>query len=135
MSSQESESESSPTPYYGSFNSGGQYGAKSSSSDEDASSDNDSEQHRKQLADISRKHAGDHGPPPSSKRAKLGDSMPTYSVYYSEQSRKMMDLMNFDKSKGLGKSGQGRRDIVQIAPQKGRRGLGKSDLFALVFFF
>lgn len=124
MSSQDSESESSPTPYYGSFNSGSQYDAKSSSSDEDASSDNDSEQPDKRRASF-----GDNDPHP--KKAKFGDSMPTYSAagsdnaIYSEQSRRMMDRMNYDKNKGLGKSGQGRLDIVEIAPQKGRRGLGK----------
>ncbi|XP_058468089.1 cap-specific mRNA (nucleoside-2'-O-)-methyltransferase 1 [Malaya genurostris] len=46
------------------------------------------------------------------------------SIVYSEQSMRMMDKMKYDKSRGLGRSGQGRTDIVQIVAQKGRRGLG-----------
>ena len=32
--------------------------------------------------------------------------------------------MGFEKGKGLGRHGQGRRDIIEASKQKGRRGLG-----------
>lgn len=127
MSSQDSESESSPTPYYGSFNSGSQYDdPKSSSSEDEGSSDDESVQNYGKRPCF----GADHGS--VAKKARFGDNMPSFSesvpsdsnALYSEQSRRIMDRMNYDKSKGLGKSGQGRRDIVEIAPQKGRRGLG-----------
>ncbi|XP_053685471.1 cap-specific mRNA (nucleoside-2'-O-)-methyltransferase 1 [Sabethes cyaneus] len=51
------------------------------------------------------------------------EASPSSSIY-SAQSMRMMNMMNFDKKKGLGKSGQGRTDIVQISSQKGRRGFG-----------
>ncbi|XP_055605255.1 cap-specific mRNA (nucleoside-2'-O-)-methyltransferase 1 [Uranotaenia lowii] len=55
------------------------------------------------------------------KRLKLSDNMPGM---YSEQSRRMMEKMNFDKTKGLGKSSQGVLEPVTITTQKGRKGLG-----------
>lgn len=136
MSSQESESESSPTRFYSGFNSGSQYDdpSKSSSSEDegdDPSSDNDSvQQHQGKKRTSS---FGTEQDPFVVKKARFGDPRPSYSAdtasdsnaLYSAQSRRMMDMMNYDKSKGLGKSGQGRLDIVEIAQQKGRRGLGK----------
>ncbi|XP_058814551.1 cap-specific mRNA (nucleoside-2'-O-)-methyltransferase 1 isoform X3 [Topomyia yanbarensis] len=64
---------------------------------------------------------------------KSGSSCVEYlcnSIVYSEQSMRMMDMMNYDKTRGLGKMGQGRTDIVQIISQKGRRGLATSQNFA-----
>nr|XP_029712309.1 LOW QUALITY PROTEIN: cap-specific mRNA (nucleoside-2'-O-)-methyltransferase 1 [Aedes albopictus] len=134
MSSQESESESSPTRFYSGFNSGSQYDdpSKSSSSEDegdDPSSDNDSVQQHQGKRTSS---FGTEQDPFVVKKARFGDPRPSYSAdtasnsnaLYSAQSRRMMDMMNYDKSKGLGKSGQGRLDIVEIAQQKGRRGLG-----------
>ncbi|XP_062536392.1 cap-specific mRNA (nucleoside-2'-O-)-methyltransferase 1 isoform X2 [Armigeres subalbatus] len=132
MSSQDSESESSSTPLYDKFNSGSQYDDPKSSSSEDegdASSDNDSEQQQNQGKRSSGSFSTDNGQ--YSKRAKIMNST-SYSIgtasdsnpLYSAQSQRMMNRMNYDKNKGLGKSGQGRLDIIEIAPQKGRRGLG-----------
>ncbi|CAG9797812.1 unnamed protein product [Chironomus riparius] len=43
---------------------------------------------------------------------------------YSGKSLKMMEKMGFIKNSGLGKSGQGRIELIDAAQQKGRRGLG-----------
>ncbi|XP_038104568.1 cap-specific mRNA (nucleoside-2'-O-)-methyltransferase 1 [Culex quinquefasciatus] len=53
-----------------------------------------------------------------------GTSAATAAPYYSDMTRRMMEKMNYDASKGLGKRGQGRVDIVPVSQQKGRRGLG-----------
>nr|KAF6371062.1 UBA domain containing 2 [Myotis myotis] len=46
-----------------------------------------------------------------------------YSMYNSV-SQKLMAKMGFREGEGLGKYGQGRKDIVEASNQKGRRGLG-----------
>lgn len=46
-----------------------------------------------------------------------------YSMYNSV-SQKLMAKMGFREGEGLGKYGQGRKDIVEASNQKGRRGFG-----------
>ncbi|MFT7813046.1 cap-specific mRNA (nucleoside-2'-O-)-methyltransferase 1 [Arapaima gigas] len=43
---------------------------------------------------------------------------------YNSVSQKLMAKMGFREGEGLGKFGQGRRDIVEASTQRGRRGLG-----------
>jgi len=49
---------------------------------------------------------------------------PNFNNIYSGTSLKMMEKMGYKKDSGLGKSGQGRIELINAAEHKGRRGLG-----------
>uniref|UniRef100_A0AAY4B3L1 Cap-specific mRNA (nucleoside-2'-O-)-methyltransferase 1 n=1 Tax=Denticeps clupeoides TaxID=299321 RepID=A0AAY4B3L1_9TELE len=57
-------------------------------------------------------------PPPASQSSSSNFSM------YNSVSQKLMAKMGFRVGEGLGKFGQGRKDIVEASTQRGRRGLG-----------
>lgn len=59
--------------------------------------------------------------PPDSKTPTSGSSF----GQFSEKSVRMMQQMGYKAGTGLGKSGQGRIDLIETSSQKGRSGLGK----------
>uniref|UniRef100_A0A3Q2YYN6 Cap-specific mRNA (nucleoside-2'-O-)-methyltransferase 1 n=1 Tax=Hippocampus comes TaxID=109280 RepID=A0A3Q2YYN6_HIPCM len=64
--------------------------------------------------------------PSISVHAKDADSPPQGSKFsmYNSVSQKLMAKMGFREGEGLGKFGQGRKEIVEASTQRGRRGLG-----------
>ncbi|KAM9778051.1 cap-specific mRNA (nucleoside-2'-O-)-methyltransferase 1 isoform X2 [Syngnathus typhle] len=59
-------------------------------------------------------HAGDADSPPQDSKFSM----------YNSVSQKLMAKMGFRQGEGLGKFGQGRKEIVEVSNQRGRRGLG-----------
>ncbi|XP_041107011.1 cap-specific mRNA (nucleoside-2'-O-)-methyltransferase 1-like [Polyodon spathula] len=85
----------------------------SSSSD----SGSDSEEHRPVFGDpLQSQHA-------SQPESTLEGSSNRYAMFNSV-SQKLMAKMGFREGEGLGKFGQGRKEIVEASTQRGRRGLG-----------
>ncbi|XP_076874850.1 cap-specific mRNA (nucleoside-2'-O-)-methyltransferase 1 [Brachyhypopomus gauderio] len=76
--------------------------------------------------------AEDHRPsfsrPSVSPNAQSSDAHQSSSNFsmYNSVSQKLMAKMGFKEGEGLGKFGQGRKDIVEASTQRGRRGLGLS---------
>uniref|UniRef100_A0A4W4EKN8 Cap-specific mRNA (nucleoside-2'-O-)-methyltransferase 1 n=1 Tax=Electrophorus electricus TaxID=8005 RepID=A0A4W4EKN8_ELEEL len=76
--------------------------------------------------------AEDHRPsfsrPPVSHNTQSSDAPQSSSRFsmYNIVSQKLMAKMGFKEGEGLGKFGQGRKDIVEASTQRGRRGLGLS---------
>ncbi|CAH2256276.1 cap-specific mRNA (nucleoside-2 -O-)-methyltransferase 1, partial [Pelobates cultripes] len=54
----------------------------------------------------------------------LGAGTSTNYAMYNSVSQKLMAKMGFREGEGLGKFGQGRKEIVETSNQRGRRGLG-----------
>ncbi|XP_055629042.1 cap-specific mRNA (nucleoside-2'-O-)-methyltransferase 1 [Toxorhynchites rutilus septentrionalis] len=122
MSSSESESEQSTQSYgFESFNKDMHSNETKSSSDEDQSSENENDFQSKPKKLCTENVT--KGP-----KTFLSPAKTDSNAYFSEQSRRMMEKMNYDRTKGLGKSGQGRLNIVEISTQKGRSGLGYDNL-------
>ncbi|KAK6488700.1 cap-specific mRNA (nucleoside-2'-O-)-methyltransferase 1-like isoform X1 [Huso huso] len=87
----------------------------SSSSSSDSGSD--SEEHRPVFgAPLQSQHA-------SQPESTLEGSSNRFAMYNSV-SQKLMAKMGFREGEGLGKFGQGRKEIVETSTQRGRRGLG-----------
>ncbi|RXN00842.1 Cap-specific mRNA (nucleoside-2'-O-)-methyltransferase 1 [Acipenser ruthenus] len=87
----------------------------SSSSSSDSGSD--SEEHRPVFGDpLQSQHA-------SHSESTLEGSSNRYAMFNSV-SQKLMAKMGFREGEGLGKFGQGRKEIVEASTQRGRRGLG-----------
>ncbi|XP_019624485.1 PREDICTED: LOW QUALITY PROTEIN: cap-specific mRNA (nucleoside-2'-O-)-methyltransferase 1-like [Branchiostoma belcheri] len=66
-------------------------------------------------------------PPPLGTSAAVGPSQsgPAQAApLYNSFAERMMAKMGYRKEEGLGKHGQGRKDIVEASTQRGRRGLG-----------
>ncbi|XP_062871033.1 cap-specific mRNA (nucleoside-2'-O-)-methyltransferase 1 [Trichomycterus rosablanca] len=101
---------------------------------EDASSDEDEESSQRttsQDSSQSESHsdAEDHRPSfsnPAASQNASGNDDPNSSKFsmYNSVSQKLMAKMGFKLGEGLGKFGQGRKDIVEASTQHGRRGLG-----------
>uniref|UniRef100_A0A672MA78 Cap-specific mRNA (nucleoside-2'-O-)-methyltransferase 1 n=1 Tax=Sinocyclocheilus grahami TaxID=75366 RepID=A0A672MA78_SINGR len=69
----------------------------------------------------------DHKPsfsrPSNSQNAEGNEASSKFSMY-NRVSQKLMAKMGFREGEGLGKFGQGRKEIVEASTQRGRRGLG-----------
>ncbi|XP_062406548.1 cap-specific mRNA (nucleoside-2'-O-)-methyltransferase 1 [Sardina pilchardus] len=62
--------------------------------------------------------------PAQSPQADSQESSAGKFAMYNSVSQKLMAKMGFREGEGLGKFGQGRKDIVEASTQRGRRGLG-----------
>ncbi|XP_048034089.1 cap-specific mRNA (nucleoside-2'-O-)-methyltransferase 1 [Megalobrama amblycephala] len=100
--------------------------AREDSSDEDEES---SQRTTSQDSSQSESHSDveDHKPsfsrPSDSQNAEGSDAASNFSMY-NTVSQKLMAKMGFREGEGLGKYGQGRKEIVEASTQRGRRGLG-----------
>ncbi|ROL43149.1 Cap-specific mRNA (nucleoside-2'-O-)-methyltransferase 1 [Anabarilius grahami] len=100
--------------------------AREDSSDEDEES---SQRTTSQDSSQSESHSDveDHKPsfsrPSDSQNAEGSDASSNFSMY-NTVSQKLMAKMGFREGEGLGKYGQGRKEIVEASTQRGRRGLG-----------
>ncbi|XP_051737035.1 cap-specific mRNA (nucleoside-2'-O-)-methyltransferase 1 [Ctenopharyngodon idella] len=100
--------------------------AHEDSSDEDEES---SQRTTSQDSSQSESHSDveDHKPsfsrPSDSQNAEGSDASSNFSMY-NTVSQKLMAKMGFREGEGLGKYGQGRKEIVEASTQRGRRGLG-----------
>ncbi|XP_035670765.1 cap-specific mRNA (nucleoside-2'-O-)-methyltransferase 1-like [Branchiostoma floridae] len=66
-------------------------------------------------------------PPPLGTSAAMGQPKPgpaSAAPLYNSFAERMMAKMGYKKEEGLGKHGQGRKEIVEASTQRGRRGLG-----------
>uniref|UniRef100_A0A4W4EMI5 Cap-specific mRNA (nucleoside-2'-O-)-methyltransferase 1 n=1 Tax=Electrophorus electricus TaxID=8005 RepID=A0A4W4EMI5_ELEEL len=101
------------------------------SSDEDEGSSQRTTSHDSSQSE-SPSDAEDHRPsfsrPPVSHNTQSSDAPQSSSRFsmYNIVSQKLMAKMGFKEGEGLGKFGQGRKDIVEASTQRGRRGLGLS---------
>ncbi|XP_067301850.1 cap-specific mRNA (nucleoside-2'-O-)-methyltransferase 1 [Pseudorasbora parva] len=100
--------------------------AREESSDEDEeSSQRTTSQDSSQSESLS--DVEDHKPsfsrPNDSQNAEGSDASSTFSMY-NRVSQKLMAKMGFREGEGLGKYGQGRKEIIEASTQRGRRGLG-----------
>ncbi|GAA6076549.1 cap-specific mRNA (nucleoside-2'-O-)-methyltransferase 1 isoform X1, partial [Tachysurus ichikawai] len=64
--------------------------------------------------------------PSASQNASSSDASQSDTKFsmYNSVSQKLMAKMGFKEGEGLGKFGQGRKEIVEASTQRGRRGLG-----------
>ncbi|XP_036447172.1 LOW QUALITY PROTEIN: cap-specific mRNA (nucleoside-2'-O-)-methyltransferase 1 [Colossoma macropomum] len=102
---------------------------------EEASSDEDEESSQRTTSQDSSQSeslsdAEDHRPsfskPTASQNSQSNDATEGSSRFsmYNSVSQKLMAKMGFKEGEGLGKFGQGRKEIVEASTQRGRRGLG-----------
>uniref|UniRef100_W5L0A0 Cap-specific mRNA (nucleoside-2'-O-)-methyltransferase 1 n=1 Tax=Astyanax mexicanus TaxID=7994 RepID=W5L0A0_ASTMX len=102
---------------------------------EEASSDEDEESSQRTTSQDSSQSeslsdAEDHRPsfskPAASENSQINDASQSSSNFsmYNSVSQKLMAKMGFKEGEGLGKFGQGRKEIVEASTQRGRRGLG-----------
>lgn len=101
---------------------------------EEASSDEDEESSQRTTSQDSSQSesfsdAEDHRPsfsnPTASESIQSSDaSQSSRFAMYNSVSQKLMAKMGFKEGEGLGKFGQGRKEIVEASTQRGRRGLG-----------
>ncbi|KAI4873372.1 hypothetical protein NFI96_022165 [Prochilodus magdalenae] len=102
---------------------------------EEASSDEDEESSQRTTSQDSSQSeslsdAEDHRPsfskPTASQNSQSNDASQSSSKFsmYNSVSQKLMAKMGFKEGEGLGKFGQGRKEIVEASTQRGRRGLG-----------
>ncbi|XP_049319080.1 cap-specific mRNA (nucleoside-2'-O-)-methyltransferase 1 [Astyanax mexicanus] len=102
---------------------------------EEASSDEDEESSQRTTSQDSSQSeslsdAEDHRPsfskPAASESSQINDASQSSSNFsmYNSVSQKLMAKMGFKEGEGLGKFGQGRKEIVEASTQRGRRGLG-----------
>ncbi|XP_051909412.1 cap-specific mRNA (nucleoside-2'-O-)-methyltransferase 1 isoform X2 [Hippocampus zosterae] len=96
-----------------------------SSSDEESRLSRQDSSQNESLSDQEEARAG-FSMPSISVHAKDADSPPQGSKFsmYNSVSQKLMAKMGFREGEGLGKFGQGRKEIVEASTQRGRRGLG-----------
>ncbi|XP_019729268.1 cap-specific mRNA (nucleoside-2'-O-)-methyltransferase 1 isoform X1 [Hippocampus comes] len=96
-----------------------------SSSDEESRLSRQDSSQNESLSDQEEPRAG-FSMPSISVHAKDADSPPQGSKFsmYNSVSQKLMAKMGFREGEGLGKFGQGRKEIVEASTQRGRRGLG-----------
>ncbi|MGH0185715.1 UNVERIFIED_CONTAM: hypothetical protein FKN15_022960 [Acipenser sinensis] len=93
------------------------FSISSDSSSSSSDSGSDSEEHRPVFGDpLQSQHA-------SHSESTLEGSSNRYAMFNSV-SQKLMAKMGFREGEGLGKFGQGRKEIVEASTQRGRRGLG-----------
>ncbi|XP_061667490.1 cap-specific mRNA (nucleoside-2'-O-)-methyltransferase 1 isoform X2 [Syngnathoides biaculeatus] len=94
----------------------------------DSSSDEESRQDSSQNESLSdqEEHRAGFSMPSVPVCAGDADSPPHNSKFsmYNSVSQKLMAKMGFREGEGLGKFGQGRKEIVEASTQRGRRGLG-----------
>uniref|UniRef100_A0A8B9KBF2 Cap-specific mRNA (nucleoside-2'-O-)-methyltransferase 1 n=1 Tax=Astyanax mexicanus TaxID=7994 RepID=A0A8B9KBF2_ASTMX len=102
---------------------------------EEASSDEDEESSQRTTSQDSSQSeslsdAEDYRPsfskPAASESSQINDASQSSSKFsmYNSVSQKLMAKMGFKEGEGLGKFGQGRKEIVEASTQRGRRGLG-----------
>lgn len=99
---------------------------ESSDEDEESSQRTTSQDSSESLSDVE-----DHRPsfsrPSDSQNAESSDAVDQSSSkfsMYNSVSQKLMAKMGFRVGEGLGKYGQGRKEIIEASTQRGRRGLG-----------
>lgn len=99
---------------------------ESSDEDEESSQRTTSQDSSESLSDVE-----DHRPsfsrPSDSQNAESSDAIDQSSSkfsMYNSVSQKLMAKMGFRVGEGLGKYGQGRKEIIEASTQRGRRGLG-----------
>uniref|UniRef100_A0A182N1J3 Cap-specific mRNA (nucleoside-2'-O-)-methyltransferase 1 n=2 Tax=Cellia TaxID=44534 RepID=A0A182N1J3_9DIPT len=94
----------------------------------------DKQRKRKATSDSDSTEDGPDGPrkapvlgaakaPPDGQQASAGQAMPSFEQF-SAKSMRMMQQMGYKAGTGLGKTGQGRVDLIETSSQKGRSGLG-----------
>ncbi|XP_028295572.1 cap-specific mRNA (nucleoside-2'-O-)-methyltransferase 1 [Gouania willdenowi] len=113
-----------------------QFVSKKKKQDEDSSSDEESQLSRQDSSqndshsDLEDHRPGFSRPSISSSSSSFDtqdtDATPQTSKYlmFNSVSQKLMAKMGFREGEGLGKFGQGRKEIVEASTQRGRRGLG-----------
>ncbi|XP_041814437.1 cap-specific mRNA (nucleoside-2'-O-)-methyltransferase 1 [Chelmon rostratus] len=97
-----------------------------SSSDEESQLSRQDSSQNDSLSDQEDQRQGFSRPSVSSFDDQDSDATQTSSSFsmYNSVSQKLMAKMGFREGEGLGKFGQGRKEIVEASTQRGRRGLG-----------